>query len=242
MSKTKDHYDQHLGPIYEWMVGDFDTAVQPSLEFFELAGVHPMGNGRAVDLGCGHGLQSIPLADAGYKVLAIDSCLHLLDSLTKRAIGKSVTTAHDCIENYVNQLDGEVEAIVCMGDTLTHLESVESALTIVQQAAERLSEGGCLCLSFRDYSEEPLRDLSRFILVKSSPERIHTCCLEDCESAIRVTDLVHTKENEVWNMFASSYMKVKISPDVLKQSAKEYGLTLTAENSMRGMLYLAFRR
>jgi len=242
MSKTKAHYDQHLGPVYEWMVGDFESAAQPSLDFFERAGVRPMSNGRAVDLGCGHGLQSIPLAVAGYEVLAIDSCQLLLDSLSHRAVGKNVTTVHDSIEKFGNRVDGEVEAIVCMGDTLTHLESVDCALSVVRQAAERLSEGGCLCLSFRDYSKEPLQDVSRFIPVKSSPECIHTCFLEDCESTIRVTDIVHAYENGVWNMSASSYMKVKISPDAVKQFAKENRLKLTAENSERGMLYLAFRR
>ena len=35
-------------------------------------------------------------------------------------------------------------------------------------------------------------------------------------------------------MSASSYMKVKISPDAIKQFAKECGLKLTFENSVRG--------
>ena len=242
MSKTQDHYDQHLGPIYEWMVGDFDKAAQASLDFFELAGVRPTSNRRAVDLGCGHGLQSIPLAACGYDVLAIDSCQLLLDSLSRRAVGSNVTTIHGNIENFSSHVDGEVEAIVCMGDTLTHLESVECALSVVRQAAEQLSEGGCLCLSFRDYCQEPLQDVSRFIPVRSSPECIHTCFLEDCESAIRVTDLVHSYENEAWKMSVSSYMKAKISPDEVKQFAKDCGLTVSVESVVRGMSYLAFRR
>ena len=242
MSNVKEHYDQHLGRIYEWMVGDFDKAAHASLDFFKRAGIQPISDGRAVDLGCGHGLQSIPIADAGFRALAIDACQHLLDSLAKRAKGKQIEIAHGSIEDFGSLIDGEVELIVCMGDTLTHLESKESVASVLQKAAESLCVGGCLCLSFRDYTQEPLLDVSRFIPVKSSADRIHTCFLEDCDTTVRVTDLVHSYENEAWRLSASSYMKVKISPDLVKRTAGECGLKLTVEYVDRGMIYLAFRR
>ncbi len=35
MTEVHKHYDEHLGPIYEWMAGPFETACVPSMRLFE---------------------------------------------------------------------------------------------------------------------------------------------------------------------------------------------------------------
>jgi len=47
------------------MFGDFDAKVQENRNFFELIGFEPGANGKALDLGCGPGFQSIALAELG---------------------------------------------------------------------------------------------------------------------------------------------------------------------------------
>ena len=74
MAEVREHYDEHLGPIYEWMAGPFESACLPSSRLFERLGLQPGSSGVAVDLGCGHGLQALPLAKRGYRVIAVDSC------------------------------------------------------------------------------------------------------------------------------------------------------------------------
>ena len=56
MTDVRSRYDEHLGPIYEWMAG-FEAACAPNTQVFEELGLQPSG-GVAVDLGCGHGLQA----------------------------------------------------------------------------------------------------------------------------------------------------------------------------------------
>ena len=70
MSSVAAHYEALLAPVYLWMAGGIDNAL--ALGASDLAGFAGPG-GLAVDLGAGFGMHAIPLARAGYRVLAIDS-------------------------------------------------------------------------------------------------------------------------------------------------------------------------
>ena len=35
MTEVREHYDQHLGPLYAWMTGPCETASLPSTRLFE---------------------------------------------------------------------------------------------------------------------------------------------------------------------------------------------------------------
>ena len=72
MASVRDHYNRHLGPIYSWMAGEFESASQQSAAIFDELDLRSANNGIAVDLGAGHGLQSIPLARRGFNVFAVD--------------------------------------------------------------------------------------------------------------------------------------------------------------------------
>src|SRR5690242_13201151 len=85
---AKEHYDNHLANFYEWMAGDFETKEKEQRDFFERNGIKPLQNKMAIDLGSGHGLQSISLAKLGFQVTAIDFNQQLLESL--RARGKEL--------------------------------------------------------------------------------------------------------------------------------------------------------
>ncbi len=74
MNNAKEHYNQHLGAIYSWMAGDANVALERNRRLFHQLGLDTAPKGLAIDLGCGTGFQSIPLAELGYSVLAVDSC------------------------------------------------------------------------------------------------------------------------------------------------------------------------
>jgi 2-polyprenyl-3-methyl-5-hydroxy-6-metoxy-1,4-benzoquinol methylase len=65
-----EHYARLLAPVYLWMAGGLDHALKQGE-----ADVRPFipGRGLAVDLGAGFGMHAIPLARAGWEVLAIDT-------------------------------------------------------------------------------------------------------------------------------------------------------------------------
>jgi len=56
---VKEHYYKHLANFYSWMVGDFDKKRADFQDFLENNRVYPGKTKVALDLGAGHGIQSI---------------------------------------------------------------------------------------------------------------------------------------------------------------------------------------
>ncbi len=81
MATVEAHYQDVLSGVYSWMLGGFDIQLAKNRSFFENRHIQPKGSGVAVDLGAGCGFQSIPLAEIGYSVTAIDLDDNLLREL-----------------------------------------------------------------------------------------------------------------------------------------------------------------
>ncbi len=213
---VKEHYDQHLGDFYAWMVGDFDARQKEHQQFLVANDLSPHSTSIALDLGAGHGIQSVSLAKLGYTVKAIDFNQQLLSELIDNTQRLSVTGFNDDIRLVKKYADPQPELIICWGDTLTHLESLDDIRQLVIDCCESLIEGGKLILSFRDYSTALSGD-QRFIPVKSDDTKILTCCLDYEADRVRVTDLLQVKTENGWQQKVSSYYKVRVSPyDVVK--------------------------
>ena len=69
---AKEHYDNHLGHFYSWMIGDFNEKKNEFLDFCMAHKIKPTESKIAIDLGAGNGIQSVPLAELGFKVTAVD--------------------------------------------------------------------------------------------------------------------------------------------------------------------------
>src|SRR5688572_18584945 len=144
---VKEHYDKHLGKFYSWMAGDFNTKQLEHQDILRSFNIAPSQNGRAIDLGAGHGIQSIALAALGFDVIAVDFNEQVLSEL--RSKGKlSIEIISDEILNYLRQTKTEAEIMVCMGDTLTHLESVHQVEALFSEMFQHLLPGGKVVLSF----------------------------------------------------------------------------------------------
>ncbi len=167
MNTAQEHYDRHLGAIYSWMAGDADAALDRNRSFFRQLLLDSAPRGLAVDLGCGSGFQSIPLAEFGFSVLAVDSCAVLLSELRSGANNQHIQTIHDDLLNFARHISEQAQLVTCMGDTLTHLESLDAVPILISEVCCHLVEGGMLVLTFRDYVSVELRGSQRFIPVRS---------------------------------------------------------------------------
>jgi SAM-dependent methyltransferase len=230
------HYDSHLGRIYAWMLGDFDTALQRSAaELSDLA--LPAGLGEtAVDLGAGLGLHALALAERGFKVIAIDACRILLDELESRRGQLPITPVVADFLAFRQLVKHEVSAILCMGDTLTHLLDFSAVEALFESVAQALAQGGVFVTTFRDYATKMLTGDARFIPVRADEQRILTCFIEYQEQRVTVHDLLHERGAAGWQQSVSSYPKLRLAPQWVAAKLFEQGLAVRRDSLQNGMV------
>lgn len=238
MTTAKEHYENHLADIYSWMAGDFLSKQNEFASILSALKIAPETSRKAIDLGAGHGIQSITLAKLGFEVTAIDFSEVLLKELTERAIGLTIHPVKGDIRLLLPYKQLNPELIVCCGDTLTHLDSVEEVSCLLRDSANILEQGGKLLLSFRDYSI-PLTGNQRFIPVKSDAEKILTCCLDYDETHVLVTDLLHIRIEGEWQQKVSSYKKVRLNPALITNLLTQYGMRVTHHETISRMVTIA---
>jgi 2-polyprenyl-3-methyl-5-hydroxy-6-metoxy-1,4-benzoquinol methylase len=241
MKSVEDHYASHLGPVYAWAAGGPASAIERGAAELDDLDLEPSLGAVAVDLGAGFGMHAIPLARLGYTVLAVDSCTALLDALRRRTGPLPVRAVEDDMLEFRRHLPGVPEVIVCMGDTITHLEHPEAVLELVSEAASALPEGGRFVLTFRDYSTA-LTAEKRFIPVRSDENRILTCFLEFAEHHVTVHDLLHEREAHGWSTRVSSYRKLRLDPAWLVGNVEARGFEVRRDAGPSGMVRLVATR
>jgi glycine/sarcosine N-methyltransferase len=116
-----------------------------------------------LDVGCGTANLCISLAPHFKKIIGIDPDESMLDIAREKA--KAVKVALDFlalgmldIEKHFNSLDG----ILCLGNTLVHLNSKEEILAFLKQARSALHQDGKLLMQIINYDRIIDRDI-RFL-------------------------------------------------------------------------------
>lgn len=210
MASVGEHYENVLADVYSWMFGGFEAGVQRNTEFFNSHKLKPEGSAVAVDLGAGCGFQSIPLARAGFRVTAIDIDAKLLGELQIHCGDLPVVNIQDDLMNFGNHVKNNAELIVCMTDTLLHLESKENVDALFTKVYDALEPGGRFVITFRDLTQE-LKDTDRFLPVRSDENIIFTCFLEYEPETVKVHDIVYKRTAGNWDLFKSWYRKLRLS-------------------------------
>lgn len=235
MSSVAEHYEKILSPVYTWMAGGVEAALAAGAQEIADLALDLASGAPVLDLGAGFGMHAIPLARAGARVTAIDSSQQLLDELTKHAGKHPIRTVRDDLLSFRAHVTEPPMAILCMGDTLTHLPEHTNVDFLVQEVADALAPEGRFVVSFRDYSI-PLQDEKRFIPVRSDERRILTCFLEYSEDTVLVHDILHERAGDAWETRVSSYRKLRISPDHVIGSLESARFETRRETGMRGMV------
>ena len=221
------------------MYGGFHAAAARNRLLFESLGIASWPKGLAVDLGCGSGFQSIPLAEAGFRVLALDFCEPLLTELRNHASNLSIQTVCDDLRNFSCHLDAAPALIACMGDSLTHLSSLDAVNRLFADTAHVLAPGGRLVLTFRDLATHELQGPQRFIPVRSEPDRIFTCFLDYRADHVEVNDLLYIRAGDTWKFTNSSYSKLRISAATAGQLLLAAGFTIEHSSTEQGLVRIA---
>lgn len=233
MATVSAHYRDLLARHYTWMVGgDLEHAAVQDRELLETLGITtPARSGAvAVDLGCGPGAGSLALADLGFdSVLAVDTSQELLDELAEHTRSRPAirALAMDLVTAAATVIEpSSADAIVCLRDTVLHLSGRDSVRELARACAAALHTGGVFALTYRDLTRLPA-GLDRFMPVHSDPDRIMLCFLEEAApETVTVNDLVYSRETTGWDLHKSSYRKLRLSPDWLRDQLTAAGLTV----------------
>ncbi|MGE5340476.1 MAG: class I SAM-dependent methyltransferase [Candidatus Omnitrophota bacterium] len=241
MATVENHYENLLADVYTWTLGGPEVKIEENRRFLEGHQIVPRLSKQAVDLGAGSGFQSITLAEKGFQVTAIDWSQKLLNELIGRKNQLDITPICDNLLNFTVHVSSPLELIVCMGDTLTHLESLEQVELLFQKAYDALEKGGRLALTFRDLTTE-LKNLDRFIPVNSNRDTIFTCFLEYEPHHVKVHDLLYVWEKEKWNLKKSYYLKLRIRMDWVSERLTAIGFQSEVSNLDRGLITMIVKK
>lgn len=213
MTTSREHYDTLLADLYAWMIGDSNERDRAQFEWIRVVVGAPAAPGsRALDLGAGVGAEAVALARLGYDVVAVDASAKLCREVRRRAgkSGYSVDVVEADIVSFLEREDEPTASVaLCVGDTLSHLESRAAVRGMLHAVRARLAPGGRLVVTYRDLSAER-RDLDRFFLVRADDSRIFTCFVEYFDDHVIVHDVVHTRSNDGWTMKTSAYPKLRL--------------------------------
>jgi SAM-dependent methyltransferase len=234
MADVIGHYKNLLAAVYSWMAGGEEEQIKGNRSFFKANGVIPFGCREAVDLGCGSGFQSIPLAENGFRVTAIDLSDTLLAELETRRNGLEIIPVHADLRDFAKFVPERVELVVCMGDTLTHLSGLNEIERLIRDIYDRLVEGGKLVLGFRNFMQELPRE-ARTIPVRSDDATVFTCFLEYEEGHVVVNDVLYTRGVAGWELKKSFYKKLRLDPEKVLELLKGIGYHNSTLREERGI-------
>jgi SAM-dependent methyltransferase len=199
------------------------------------------GGGVAVDLGAGFGMHSIPLARAGYDVVAIDTSKHLLEVLRAESGGLPIRAIEADLLDFRRHVTTPASLVVCLGDTLTHLTEPADVSRLIQDVAASLAPGGRVLLTFRDYTR-PRAIEDRFFTVRGDADRVHHCFLDEQDERMIVHDIVHERDGAEWRMRVSTYPKLRLAPQSVAEMLSQAGLTVALAPGPRGMTAITATR
>jgi len=241
MTSVREHYERHLGSVYTWMLGDVDAAIERNRDALAGLGLQPGATGVAVDLGAGPGTHAIALARLGFRTIAVDNCALLNAELHERAAGAVEVVEADLLR-FRAYCPPVVDAILCMGDTLTHLPSSAEVGRLLDDVAAALAPGGVFLTTFRDYASRRLEGDDRFILVRADADRVLTCFLEYGNDTVTVHDLLHERDGATWKLRVSSYPKLRLDPARVVAHLEDSGLSVERDAASGGMVRIVARR
>ncbi len=241
MATVRDHYASHLAPMYLWMAGGFENAIALGKSDLDALGIKAAPNMIALDLGAGFGMHAIALARAGCAVTAVDDSSILLDELRARSAGLPIRVIEGDLLGVAEYVSAAPDIVLCMGDTLTHIQTKEEIERLFGEVSRVLAPDGLFGMTFRDYTAAATGE-RRFIPVRSDDHRIHTCFLEEGPTHMVVHDIVHERVGDSWRIKVSSYEKLRLSAQWVLDALRTVGLRATASAGPRGMVQIAARR
>lgn len=151
MHSNVEHY-QSLASVYSLFYDDFDESMK--LEGAWLATLlRSLGARNVLDACCGTGRQAIPLAEAGFAVVAADPCREMLAEGEKLAERHDVSVAWivSDFEGLPSRITDQFDAVIAMGNGLSHCGTRESVARALASLRRCCTPGAACVIGIKDF-------------------------------------------------------------------------------------------
>ena len=210
LEEEKTSVFQTYANVYDFLYQDKNY--EGECDFLEAIFLHfaPEDIKSILDMGCGTGGHSIPLAEKGYEVFGIDRSERMLSVARKKVINAEladkiqfqVADVQDCIINHT------FDAVIAMFAVLSYQVSNEGLFSAIKTARRHLQPGG---LFIFDFWYGPA------VLNQRPEERIKSIQEKDD----RVIRIVKPKINTQKNVVDVHYDILRLRCDRLMEDVKE---------------------
>jgi len=146
------------GALYDDLSADYDRFVNwpgrlaSELPFIERE-LRQIGARRVLDAACGTGMHALSLAERGYVVSGVDLSEGMIakarTNATERAVHASFEVAG--FGHLFGQIGGGYDAVVCLGNSLTHVLNVSELEAALSDMAACLRFDGLLLIQNRNF-------------------------------------------------------------------------------------------
>jgi glycine/sarcosine N-methyltransferase len=154
MTNTAQSYDS-LAPFYHLIFQDWQAAVRRQAAILSKLLPSPQEAGPVLDCACGIGTQALGLAALRYQIEGTDISPREIERAQREAanLGLNISFRRDDMRTLTTSRAGRYGVVMCMDNSLPHLDSDEQILTALKAMLSRLKPNGILLLSLRDYEK-----------------------------------------------------------------------------------------
>jgi len=149
----EDQYHREFVDYWDELVG-WEGRARSEGDFYEHL-ITEQGGREVADVACGTGFNSIQLARAGLVVTATDGSPNMIAKTRANAKTHGVSLAKTQVVDWttVHEQLGEArfDALICLGNSFTHLFEHEPRVAAVRSFYRALRPGGVLILDHRNY-------------------------------------------------------------------------------------------
>ena len=130
----------------------------------------PESDGHVLDIGCGIGTLSLELTNYYKNVLGIDMDAEMIRAASKKIEKESKSIQFQQlsmlkIDSFIDK--NSVDGIICFGNTLVHLNSLDEIAEFLQQSKTILKSNGKLLLQIVNYDKIIKRNINKLPLIEN---------------------------------------------------------------------------
>ncbi len=168
---TAKKFYNNIAEKYHWFFSSWDDVMQRQMqELTPLLQKHKVKT--VLDCACGTGLQAIGLANAGFEVIGSDLSKGMLEAAEKNAgkAGISIKLIQADFKELRNRVEGEFDAVICMGNSIPHLMNKEDIAKALANIYKCVKPGGLAVFDTRNY-DKMLLEKQRFLPMRINAEK-----------------------------------------------------------------------